>query len=258
MIGNSNLPAEQDISTFSFHNNSIRCILINGEPWFLAKDVCETLGYKNSRKAIGDHIFSEDLQKLTCDVTNRYVTSSKARNTQVMIWINESGLYSLILSSKQPSARDFKKWVTSEVLPAIRKYGRYDPDGTLTYGKERYQSQSIPLFLADDFFLRAKTTKDVKKIMNETFFFFMKAIFNGEVTDKSLAHTMIEMFNQLNLVAHKTTGTVRTQLTTMFVKELRQYIFKLEQDRYTASHEKDNLQEKLRKIEDTFKNLNNI
>ena len=61
--------------------------------------------------------------------------------------------------------------------------------------------------------------------MNETFFFFMKAIFNGEVTDKSLAHTLIEMFNQLNLVAHKTTGTVRTQLTTMFVKELRQYIF---------------------------------
>ena len=249
MIAKSNLPAEQDISTFSFHNNSIRCILINGEPWFLANDVCHVLGYKSLRDALKRHTSSKDVVK--------HDTLTKG-GKQAISYVNESGLYCLIFGSKLPAAEDFKKWVTSEVLPAIRKYGRYDPDGLITYNKERYQSQSIPLFLADDFFLRAKTTKDVKKIMNETFFFFMKAIFNGEVTDKSLAHTMIEMFNQLNLVAHKTTGTVRTQLTTMFVKELRQYIFKLEQDRYTACHEKDNLQEKLRKIEDTFKNLNNI
>lgn len=250
MIAKSNLPAEQVISTFSFHNNSIRCILIDGEPWFVAKDVCGSLGYKNPRQALSDNVSKDD-------VRNTDVIDKLKRKQKVNI-INESGLYCLIFSSRLSAAKDFKKWVTSEVLPAIRKYGRYDPDGTLTYGKERYQSQSIPLFLADDFFLRAKTTKDVKKIMNETFFFFMKAIFNGEVTDKSLAHTMIEMFNQLNQVAHKTTGTVRTQLTTMFVKELRQYIFKLEQDRYTACHEKDSMEEKLRKIEDTFKNLNNI
>lgn len=249
MIAKSNLPAEQVISTFSFHNNSIRCILINGEPWFLANDVCHVLGYKSLRDALKRHTSSKDVVK--------HDTLTKG-GKQAISYVNESGLYCLIFGSKLPAAEDFKKWVTSEVLPAIRKYGRYDPDGTLTYGKERYQSQSIPLFLADDFFLRAKTTKDVKKIMNETFFFFMKAIFNGVVTDKSLAHTMIEMFNQLNQVAHKTTGTVRTQLTTMFVKELRQYIFKLEQDRYTACHEKDSMEEKLRKIEDTFKNLNNI
>ena len=249
MIGNSNLPAEQVISTFSFHNNSIRCILINGDPWFCLKDVCGILLYKNSREAIRKHVSPKD-------VTKRDTLTKGGK--QAVSYVNESGLYCLIFGSKLPAAEDFKKWVTSEVLPAIRKYGRYDPDGLITYNKERYQSQSIPLFLADDFFLRAKTTKDVKKIMNETFFFFMKAIFNGEVTDKSLAHTMIEMFNQLNLVAHKTTGTVRTQLTTMFVKELRQYIFKLEQDRYTACHEKDSMEEKLRKIEDTFKNLNNI
>ena len=249
MIGNSNLPAEQVISTFSFHNNSIRCILINGEPWFLANDVCHVLGYKSLRDALKRHTSSKDVVK--------HYTLTKG-GKQAISYVNESGLYCLIFGSKLPAAEDFKKWVTSEVLPAIRKYGRYDPDGLISYGKERYQSQSIPLFLADDFFLRAKTTKDVKKIMNETFFFFMKAIFNGEVTDKALAHTMIEMFNQLNQVAHKTTGTVRTQLTTMFVKELRQYIFKIEQDRYTACHEKDSMEEKLRKIEDTFKNLNNI
>ena len=250
MIGNSNLPAEQVISTFSFHNNSIRCILINGEPWFFSNDICKVLSYSNPRDAVSKHVDSDDVAK--CDIID------KLKRKQKVNIINESGLYCLIFSSRLSAAKDFKKWVTSEVLPAIRKYGRYDPDGLITYNKERYQSQSIPLFLADDFFLRAKTTKDVKKIMNETFFFFMKAIFNGEVTDKSLAHTMIEMFNQLNLVAHKTTGTVRTQLTTMFVKELRQYIFKLEQDRYTACHEKDSMEEKLRKIEDTFKNLNNI
>ena len=250
MIGNSNLPAEQVISTFSFHNNSIRCVIIDNEPWFIAKDVCESLGYKIPRKAVKDHIVDKDDLKRIDLKTNGGIQSCYC--------INESGLYNLIFGSKLSSAIVFKKWVTSEVLPAIRKYGMYDPDGLITYNKERYQSQSIPLFLADDFFLRAKTTKDVKKIMNETFFFFMKAVFNGEVTDKSLAHTMIEMFNQLNLVAHKTTGTVRTQLTTMFVKELRQYIFKLEQERYTACHEKDSMEEKLRKIEDTFKNLNNI
>ena len=250
MIAKSNLPAEQDISTFSFHNNSIRCILINGEPWFFANDVCTTLGYKNPWQALKDNVEKGDLSKTE--------VIDKLKRKQKVNIINESGLYCLIFSSRLSAAKEFTKWVTSEVLPAIRKYGRYDPDGLITYNKERYQSQSIPLFLADDFFLRAKTTKDVKKIMNETFFFFMKAIFNGEVTDKSLAHTMIEMFNQLNLVAHKTTGTVRTQLTTMFVKELRQYIFKLEQDRYTACHEKDSMEEKLRKIEDTFKNLNNI
>ena len=250
MIGNSNLPAEQVISTFSFHNNSIRCILINGEPWFFANDVCTTLGYKNPWQALKDNVEKGDLSKTE--------VIDKLKRKQKVNIINESGLYCLIFSSRLSAAKEFTKWVTSDVLPAIRKYGRYDPDGLISYGKERYQSQSIPLFLADDFFLRAKTTKDVKKIMNETFFFFMKAIFNGEVTDKALAHTMIEMFNQLNQVAHKTTGTVRTQLTTMFVKELRQYIFKLEQDRYTACHEKDSMEEKLRKIEDTFKNLNNI
>ena len=250
MIAKSNLPAEQDISTFSFHNNSIRCILINGEPWFFANDVCTTLGYKNPWQALKDNVEKGDLSKTE--------VIDKLKRKQKVNIINESGLYCLIFSSRLSAAKEFTKWVTSEVLPAIRKYGRYDPDGLITYNKERYQSQSIPLFLADDFFLRAKTTKDVKKIMNETFFFFMKAVFNGEVTDKSLAHTMTEMFNQLNLVAHKTTGTVRTQLTTMFVKELRQYIFKLEQDRYTACHEKDSMEEKLRKIEDTFKNLNNI
>lgn len=95
---------------------SIRTLLVDDEPWFVGKDVATALGYKNSRKAVTDHIDDEDK-----GVTNRYPTP----NHQPMTIINESGLYCLILSSKLPNAKKFKRWVTSEVLPAIRKTGTY-------------------------------------------------------------------------------------------------------------------------------------
>jgi prophage antirepressor-like protein len=96
----------------------IRTMTINGEPWFVGKDVAEILGYSNSRKAIGDHVDDEDK---TDGVTIR----DSIGRVQNPIIINESGLYSLILSSKLPTAKQFKRWVTSEVLPAIRKTGGY-------------------------------------------------------------------------------------------------------------------------------------
>ena len=88
-----------------------------GEPWFCAKDVCDTLGYKQTHKAVERHVDEDDGMK-------RPVIDSLGR-TQAYIFINESGLYSLILSSKLESAKRFKHWVTSEVLPAIRKRGAY-------------------------------------------------------------------------------------------------------------------------------------
>ena len=87
-----------------------------GEPLFCAKDVAEALGYKLARKAVHDHVEKEDVLKRNTP------TSS---GEQVMLFINESGLYALILSSKLPKAREFKHWVTSEVLPAIRRQGGY-------------------------------------------------------------------------------------------------------------------------------------
>lgn len=96
----------------------IRTMTINGEPWFVGKDVAEILGYSNSRKAIGDHVDDEDK---TDGVTIR----DSIGRVQNPIIINESGLYSLILSSKLPTAKQFKRWVTSEVLPAIRRTGGY-------------------------------------------------------------------------------------------------------------------------------------
>ena len=94
----------------------VRTIQQNGEPWFIGKDVAEILGYSNTPKAIRDHVDDED------KLTERIVLSGQNREVAI---INESGLYSLILSSKMPKAKEFKRWVTSEVIPAIRKTGGY-------------------------------------------------------------------------------------------------------------------------------------
>jgi len=94
----------------------LRTVEINGEIWFVGKDVAEILGYTNSRKAIIDHVDEEDKGVTKCDTPS---------GVQEMVVINESGLYSLILTSKLPKAKEFKHWVTSEVLPTIRKHGAY-------------------------------------------------------------------------------------------------------------------------------------
>ena len=96
----------------------IRTMAINGEPWFVGKDVADILGYSNSRKALLDHVDNEDKND---GVTIRDAIG-RGQNTVV---INESGLYSLILLSKMPNAKKFKRWVTSEVLPSIRGNGAY-------------------------------------------------------------------------------------------------------------------------------------
>ena len=99
----------------------IRTMTIDNEPWFVGKDVAEVLGYTNPQKAVRDHIDDED--KTVNDLFS--VNGTKG------VLINESGLYSLILSSKLPKAKEFKRWVTSEVLPAIRKHGVYAVDEVL-------------------------------------------------------------------------------------------------------------------------------
>ena len=98
---------------------AVRSLTMDGEPWFVGKDVAVSLGYANPQKAIRDHVDDED----------RTVNDSFTVNGTAVSLINESGLYSLILSSKLPDAKKFKRWVTSEVLPAIRKTGRFAMDG---------------------------------------------------------------------------------------------------------------------------------
>lgn len=96
----------------------VRTLLIEGEPWFVGKDIAEILKYSNTRKAIADHVDDDDK---TDGVTIR----DSIGRSQKPIIINESGLYSLIMSSKLPTAKRFKRWVTGEVLPSIRKHGAY-------------------------------------------------------------------------------------------------------------------------------------
>lgn len=95
---------------------NVRIMLQNNEPWFVAKDITKILGYQNSSKAIGDHVDADD------KLNNETLSSLGQRGGWL---INESGLYSLILSSKLPTAKQFKRWVTSEVLPELRKTGSY-------------------------------------------------------------------------------------------------------------------------------------
>lgn len=105
-----------EVQLFNFENHEVRSLLINSGPWFVGKDVAEVLGYERADNAIRNHIDKED--KLMHQIS----ASGQNRNMTI---INESGLYSLVLSSKLPSAKKFKRWVTSEVLPALRKTGQY-------------------------------------------------------------------------------------------------------------------------------------
>ena len=120
MTNTSSVNTERSLSQISVFENSefgeIRSLIIDNEPWFVGKDVAYALGYKDTSDALKKHIDEDD--KLGRQIAD----SGQNRMTYL---INESGLYSLILSSKLPKAKEFKRWVTSEVLPSIRKTGSY-------------------------------------------------------------------------------------------------------------------------------------
>lgn len=109
---------ENELQLFKFEEKEVRVVKVNGEPWFVGKDLANILGYSNTRKALIDHVDDEDKKD---GVTIR---DSMGRS-QLAVVINESGMFSLVLSSQLPTAKKFKRWVTSEVLPAIRKTGSY-------------------------------------------------------------------------------------------------------------------------------------
>ena len=106
----------------------IRSMTIDGEPYFVGKDVAAALGYSNPRDALSKHVDSDDKGVANCDTPS---------GTQKMTIINESGMYSLILSSKLEGAKRFKRWVTSEVLPSIRKTGAFATDSAAAELKAR-------------------------------------------------------------------------------------------------------------------------
>lgn len=235
---NSKLPARQD-QLFNFQDKTIRTIIIDGQIWFCASDICLILGYKIPRKAVKDHIIDKDDLKKIPLKTNGGI--------QQVLFTNESGLYCLILSSKLSNALAFKKWVTAEVLPSIRKDGQYSCKMIV----DRHQSLAIPIFTLEDFNLNSQNKDGYEKIMKEAFNFFEKAIFNLNVSDKTLAHTLIEMFSQLGRVANSACGTERTKLTTIFVGELRRTIVELYKEKYINE---DHIRDLKNKI-DTIRNI---
>ena len=114
---------KNELKTFTNDNfESIRGIEIDGEGWLVGRDVAKALGYKNISDALKKHVDEEDKGVAKCDTLG---------GIQEMTVINESGFYSLVLGSKLPNAKKFKKWVTSEVLPSIRKHGMYATDELL-------------------------------------------------------------------------------------------------------------------------------
>lgn len=117
---------------FNFGAHSVRVVVRDGEPWFVASDVCAALDYKNTSKAVADHLDDDERMTLTAGygqseggLTTGSTGAGKRGGARFTVVINESGLYALVLRSRKPEARKFAKWVTSEVLPAIRKTGVY-------------------------------------------------------------------------------------------------------------------------------------
>ena len=137
-----------EIQKFDFRGASLRTLTDEaGEPWFVAKDVCDVLGYTNASKAINDHVDQED------KLNNESLSSLGQRGGWL---VNESGLSSLVLSSKLPTAKEFKRWVTHEVLPSIRKHGGY------MAGQERMTPEQMAL--ASMRWLQSKVDEQAKQL----------------------------------------------------------------------------------------------
>ena len=145
---------------------SVRAVEINNDPWFVGKDVAQALGYTNPRDAIGKHVDEEDRGVAKCDTRG---------GMQELSVINESGLYSLIMSSKLPGAKQFKRWVTSEVLPAIRKNGGY------IAGQENMSDQEI---MAKALLVAQKTIESKNRAIEEM---KPKALFADSVSASSMS-----------------------------------------------------------------------
>lgn len=123
-------------ASFSFENTSVRTLGTSDLPLFVALDVCNALGYKNSKDATTRHVDPEDLIKSEIETKG---------GRQTVNCVNESGLYALIFGSKLESAKRFKRWVTSEVLPAIRKTGRYEAQETITPAEQRAIQREVAI-----------------------------------------------------------------------------------------------------------------
>ena len=171
----------------------------NGEPLFCGQDVCKALGYKRTDKAIRRHVNSSDVLKRSIAriVKNRYGQSTKTQKVQ-MLFVNESGVYSLVFGSKLESAQRFKHWVTSEVLPAIRKNGGYfhiNPDETPEQIKARFQ-KVLEEAIAERDKVIVSLEKDVDRMLP-------KELYVDNVLDSISCYTTTQIAKELGITAQE-------------------------------------------------------
>ena len=176
-----------------------------GETFFVGMDVATALGYTNTQKAIRDHVDDED------KLTERIVLSGQNRN---IVFINESGLYALILSSKLPQAKAFKHWVTSEVLPQIRKTGGYIPTKDAE-GRQLTDLEIVCLAVK----IQQKTIEEQRKTI-ETL--APKAEYCDEVLDSVSCFTTTQVAKELDMTVHDLTQLLLTK--KVMYKQSGQYL----------------------------------
>ena len=161
----------------------IRTLIMDNEPWFVGRDVAEILGYSNSRDALAKHVDEEDKGVAKCDTLG---------GMQDLTIINESGLYSLIFSSKLPNAKKFKHWVTSEVLPSIRKNGIYATENIINQILEN-PDLGTEMFtkLKEERAARAKAEQKVTILQNENDLLTQEAL---EWADRPLINALVRAY----------------------------------------------------------------
>ena len=223
---------KNELKTFTNDTfGNLRGIEINGEPWLVGKDLAEVLGYKNARDALSKHVDEEDKGVAKCDTLG---------GSQVMTVINESGFYSLVLSSKLPSAKKFKRWVTSEVLPQIRQTGGYIPTK---------EEESDEEFLARALLVAQRTLEKKNKELEEKNKLIEKqkpkAEFYDEIIDSTTVIGMKEVADILNVKGYGRNNLFKflrekgilNRKNEPYRKYIEQGLFEIKESRYIVDDE---------------------
>lgn len=195
---------------------AIRTVELDGEPWFVGKDVAEALGYQNPSKALADHVDPED------KLNNESLSSLGQRGGWI---INESGLYSLVLSSKLPTAKQFKRWITSEVIPAIRKNGGY-----IAGQKELTPDELMAKALLVAQQTLAEREARISELTVQNTIMQPKADYFDELVDRNLLTSFRDTAKQLGVSQNAFIG---------FLKE-RKYIYRDQKGKLMPYTEKNN------------------
>ena len=212
------------LQLFESKFGNVRGLEINGEPWLVGKDVAMALGYSNPQKAIRDHVDDED----------KTVNKSFTVNGTQGILVNESGVYSLILSSRLPAAKEFKRWITSEVLPSLRKYGGY------IVGQESMDEQElvaraflvVQRQLEERNKLIAEQTKQIAIMQPKAEFYDMAADSSSLFSMADVAKTLDMGFGRNKMFAKLRNKGILREDNTPYQRYVDAGYFKLVQSQY--------------------------